>query len=71
MNLRGKEVGSLPFSLMTLFSWSQEFLRLGGYAALLTRLNEILEVEWRFVVQFICGSECTLNTRTQQGRAAR
>ncbi|EGN98766.1 hypothetical protein SERLA73DRAFT_89764 [Serpula lacrymans var. lacrymans S7.3] len=28
-------------------SWSQEFLRLGGYNALLTRLNEILEVEWR------------------------
>ncbi|KAF9041078.1 hypothetical protein BDZ89DRAFT_1060369 [Hymenopellis radicata] len=28
-------------------TWSQEFLKLGGYAALLTRLNEILEVEWR------------------------
>ncbi|KAF8133090.1 armadillo-type protein [Mycena galopus ATCC 62051] len=28
-------------------SWSEEFLKLGGYAALLTRLNEILEVEWR------------------------
>ncbi|KIM84160.1 hypothetical protein PILCRDRAFT_818481 [Piloderma croceum F 1598] len=28
-------------------SWSQEFLRTGGYASLLTRLNEILEVEWR------------------------
>lgn len=28
-------------------SWSQEFLKLGGYSALLTRLNEILEVEWR------------------------
>ncbi|KAG7451301.1 uncharacterized protein BT62DRAFT_926976 [Guyanagaster necrorhizus] len=28
-------------------SWSQEFLRMGGYSALLTRLNEILEVEWR------------------------
>ncbi|KAF8071848.1 armadillo-type protein [Lyophyllum atratum] len=28
-------------------SWSQEFLSLGGYSALLTRLNEILEVEWR------------------------
>ncbi|KDR78820.1 hypothetical protein GALMADRAFT_137817 [Galerina marginata CBS 339.88] len=28
-------------------SWSQEFLKLGGYTALLTRLNEILEVEWR------------------------
>lgn len=29
------------------FSWSQEFLSLGGYSALLTRLNEMLEVEWR------------------------
>ncbi|KAG6813958.1 hypothetical protein H0H92_005213 [Tricholoma furcatifolium] len=28
-------------------TWSQEFLALGGYSALLTRLNEILEVEWR------------------------
>ncbi|KAH7913769.1 armadillo-type protein [Hygrophoropsis aurantiaca] len=28
-------------------SWSEDFLRLGGYNALLTRLNEILEVEWR------------------------
>jgi hypothetical protein len=28
-------------------SWSEEFLRLGGYSALLTRLNEILDVEWR------------------------
>ncbi|KAJ7852060.1 armadillo-type protein [Mycena olivaceomarginata] len=28
-------------------SWSEEFLKLGGYAAMLTRLNEILEVEWR------------------------
>ncbi|KAF8907264.1 armadillo-type protein [Gymnopilus junonius] len=28
-------------------TWSQEFLKLGGYSALLTRLNEILEVEWR------------------------
>ncbi|KAF8638286.1 hypothetical protein AX17_002306 [Amanita inopinata Kibby_2008] len=28
-------------------TWSQEFLRQGGYSALLTRLNEILEVEWR------------------------
>lgn len=28
-------------------SWSQDFLKLGGYSALLTRLNEILEVEWR------------------------
>ncbi|KAF9532476.1 armadillo-type protein [Crepidotus variabilis] len=28
-------------------SWSEEFLKLGGYSALLTRLNEVLEVEWR------------------------
>jgi len=28
-------------------SWSEEFMKLGGYTALLTRLNEILEVEWR------------------------
>ncbi|CCM03607.1 uncharacterized protein FIBRA_05745 [Fibroporia radiculosa] len=28
-------------------SWTQEFLREGGYSALLTRLDEILQVEWR------------------------
>ncbi|KAL4066928.1 armadillo-type protein [Scleroderma yunnanense] len=28
-------------------AWTEEFLRSGGYSALLTRLNEILEVEWR------------------------
>ena len=28
-------------------SWSEAFLRSGGYAALLTRLVEILEIEWR------------------------
>ncbi|KAG0706746.1 armadillo-type protein [Suillus ampliporus] len=28
-------------------TWSEDFLRLGGYNSLLTRLNEILEVEWR------------------------
>lgn len=28
-------------------SWSEAFLRKGGYGALLTRLVEILEVEWR------------------------
>jgi hypothetical protein len=32
-----------------LCSWSQEFLKAGGYSALLTRLNELLEVEWRYV----------------------
>jgi hypothetical protein len=30
-------------------SWTQEFLTKGGYSALLTRLNELLEVEWRSV----------------------
>ncbi|KAJ3830049.1 armadillo-type protein [Lentinula raphanica] len=28
-------------------SWTEDFIRSGGYTALLTRLNEILEVEWR------------------------
>ncbi|KAG7098442.1 hypothetical protein E1B28_000393 [Marasmius oreades] len=28
-------------------SWTEDFLNAGGYTALLTRLNEILEVEWR------------------------
>ncbi|ESK94010.1 gtpase binding protein rid1 [Moniliophthora roreri MCA 2997] len=28
-------------------SWTKEFIEAGGYSALLTRLNEILEVEWR------------------------
>ncbi|KAI0322116.1 armadillo-type protein [Amylostereum chailletii] len=28
-------------------SWTQDFLKSGGYSALLTRLNELLEVEWR------------------------
>ncbi|KAA1467753.1 hypothetical protein DENSPDRAFT_847772 [Dentipellis sp. KUC8613] len=28
-------------------SWTQEFLKSGGYSALLTRLNELLEIEWR------------------------
>ncbi|KIY64986.1 hypothetical protein CYLTODRAFT_438015 [Cylindrobasidium torrendii FP15055 ss-10] len=28
-------------------SWSQDFLKQGGYTALLTRLNELLEIEWR------------------------
>jgi hypothetical protein len=32
---------------MSLFSWTEEFIQLGGYTALMTRLNEILEVEWR------------------------
>lgn len=28
-------------------SWTEGFFELGGYTALLTRLNEMLEVEWR------------------------
>ncbi|KAG8213095.1 armadillo-type protein, partial [Butyriboletus roseoflavus] len=28
-------------------SWTEDFLRSGGYSSMLTRLNEILEVEWR------------------------
>ncbi|THH03641.1 hypothetical protein EW145_g6122 [Phellinidium pouzarii] len=28
-------------------SWTESFFQLGGYSALLTRLNELLEVEWR------------------------
>ncbi|THH13141.1 hypothetical protein EW146_g7046 [Bondarzewia mesenterica] len=28
-------------------NWSLDFLKAGGYSALLTRLNELLEVEWR------------------------
>lgn len=35
--------------VLTSFSWTEDFLRSGGYGALLTRLNEILEVEWRLV----------------------
>lgn len=29
------------------YSWTEEFVFKGGYSALLTRLNEVLEVEWR------------------------
>ncbi|KAG8776965.1 hypothetical protein FRC12_000609 [Ceratobasidium sp. 428] len=28
-------------------SWSEDFLKLGGYSALMTRLHELLEMEWR------------------------
>ena len=31
-------------------SWTEAFLQQGGYDAILTRLNEILEVEWRYVL---------------------
>jgi hypothetical protein len=27
--------------------WTEDFMKVGGYSSLLTRLNEILEVEWR------------------------
>ena len=39
-------------------SWSREFLKAGGYSALLTRLNELLEVEWRYVCVIIATSSC-------------
>ena len=39
--------------VLTPFSWTEDFLRSGGYSALLTRLNEILEVEWRSVQSYI------------------
>ncbi|CAE6371852.1 unnamed protein product [Rhizoctonia solani] len=28
-------------------SWSEDFLRMGGYSALMSRLHELLEMEWR------------------------
>jgi len=34
--------------VLTSRSWTQDFLSQGGYSALLTRLNEILEIEWRY-----------------------
>ena len=33
-------------------SWTETFLQHGGYDAILTRLNEILEVEWRRVFKY-------------------
>jgi hypothetical protein len=50
MNLRGDTIYDFRRRIRSISSsWSQDFLKLGGYAALLTRLNEILEVEWRYV----------------------
>jgi hypothetical protein len=50
MNLRGDSIDEFHRRNHSISSsWSQDFLKLGGYAALLTRLNEILEVEWRYV----------------------
>lgn len=43
-----------------LYSWSQEFLKAGGYSALLTRLNELLEVEWRYVYVIIPTGTCCI-----------
>src|SRR5438445_543551 len=52
-------------------SWTDEFLRSGGYGALLTRLNEILEVEWRSVDLFLAHlSRCSfvpLHSEEQHG----
>ena len=44
--------------LVRLYSWSQDFLKAGGYSALLTRLNELLEVEWRYACAIIAVSPC-------------
>jgi hypothetical protein len=44
--------------LARLYSWSQDFLKAGGYSALLTRLNELLEVEWRYACAIIATSPC-------------
>ena len=41
-----------------LCSWSQDFLKAGGYSALLTRLNELLEVEWRYACVTIATTLC-------------
>ena len=43
-----------------LYSWSQDFLKAGGYSALLTRLNELLEVEWRYVCVSIPTGPCCI-----------
>ena len=34
---------------MAVNSWSELFIREGGYAALLASLTELLNVEWRLV----------------------
>ena len=44
---------TLTFANTYVCSWTETFLSAGGYSALLTRLNEILEVEWRSVLNFI------------------
>jgi predicted secreted protein len=37
------------YILLTIISrsWSEDFLKLGGYSALMSRLHELLEMEWR------------------------
>ena len=40
-------MGADERSCWRIYSWTQDFLKAGGYSALLTRLNELLEVEWR------------------------
>lgn len=41
-------------------SWTETFLQHGGYDAILTRLNELLEVEWRQVIILgrVCRDSC-------------
>lgn len=47
-DLDPKEVGQLRGRLRTEApGWVQDFIRKGGYAGLLARLKELLEVEWR------------------------
>ena len=47
-DLDPKEVGQLRGRLRTEApGWVQDFIRQGGYAGLLARLKELLEVEWR------------------------
>lgn len=59
---------SLYTSVLQIVSWSEEFLKLGGYAALLTRLNEMLEVEWRYAL--FCSSVPPFLHFLPQGGAA-
>ena len=35
------------FTISLYYSWTEAFLQHGGFDAILTRLNEILDVEWR------------------------
>ena len=52
-------VGADEFLLLSCScSWSQEFLKAGGYSALLTRLNELLEVEWQYDCVIVATCSC-------------